>query len=181
MIMESGGTPTDDLQVQFVDIPVPATTIQVRIDGELAGEALVLTHTPGTCLLVSMSWHRGPHVTDVDDHRRRTYGALLLAAADLAERHGATLVSVVGTAEEANHLTCRAHDRPVPDPWVVVTFGSSADCGLSACPVGVDGPYPGREAAKAAGERLSFMNPHLLPLTGPPVLPLSGAGAPDKS
>ena len=173
MIMESGEAASQDLQVQFMDSPVPATTIQVRIDGELTGEALVLTHAPATFLLVSMTWHRSPDVADPGDHRRRTYGALLLEAADLAKRHGAALVSAVG-AEEANHLTCQAHDRPVPDPWVVVTFGSSSDCGLSACPVGVDGPYPGREAAKAAGERLAFMNPHLLPLTGPPVLPLSG-------
>ena len=109
-------------------------------------------------------------------------GSLTLALAETgatvtaieADRHLLpALVSAVG-APEASHLTCQAQDRPVPDPWVVVTFGSSS-CELSACPVGVDGPYPGHEAAKAASERLSFMKPHLLPLTGPPVLPLPKA------
>jgi hypothetical protein len=172
MIMESGEVSNagDDLQVQSVDIPVPATTIKIRMDGELAGEALVLMHVPGTFLLVSMTWHRGRDGTDVD--RQRVAGALLLEAAALADQHGASLVSVVGGAE-ANYLTYRPDNRPVPDPWVVVTFGSSSGCGLNSCPAGVDGPYSGQAAAAAAAKRLGFMNPHTLPLTSPPVLPLS--------
>lgn len=150
----------DDLQVQFTDTPVPATTIQIRADGELVGEALVLTHIPGTFLLVSTTWHRGRAAADPVDERSRVYGALALEAAALADRHGAVLVSVVGV-------------RPVFDPWVVVTFGGSGECGLNSCPVGVDGPYSGQKAAAAAAERLGFMNPHTLPLTGAPVLPLS--------
>jgi hypothetical protein len=66
----------------------------------------------------------------------------------------------------------------VDDPWVVVTMGSG-DCGPNNCPGGVDGPYPGHAAARAAAARIpAGLRPHTLPLT-PPVGPLFDGQPPE--
>jgi len=94
-----------DLQVQFLDVGISAVKVQVRQGDGLAGEALVLTFNKDTFLLATLTWFRlgfrlGDNMgADVATQKQHVYEALVREAADLAERHGAVLIAIVGPAD----------------------------------------------------------------------------------
>lgn len=88
----------EDLQVQFLEVEIPAVKVQLRLGDELAGEALVLTFDKDTFLLATLTWFRLGDAMDADvaEQKQRVCRALVRGAADLAERHSAVLIAIVG-------------------------------------------------------------------------------------
>lgn len=87
----------DEFQVQFLETKLEAVEIQLRAGGELVGEVTVLTFNDEAFLLATMTWRRpAGDVGDLTAHKHRVCELLVREAVDLAERHGAALMAIVG-------------------------------------------------------------------------------------
>lgn len=108
------GAEGDGFQVQFLDTKLAAVDIQLRLGGELVGEATVLTFNDEVFLLATMTWHRvGGNEIDVGAQQRAVTEALLLEAADLAGQHEAALLTMVGRPTD-DFLVERGFERVGP-------------------------------------------------------------------
>ncbi len=105
----------EELQVQLLENQAAAAIkIRLRRGSVIVGEATIMTENPDAYLLVMMTWWRIGD-DDVAGQRQRVCAALVREAADLAERNGASLMSIVGQSED---LTASGFSETSKSVWL---------------------------------------------------------------